>query len=167
MMLIMDAVLDATFVTYMGSIVDHSSNLSDPVALSSAEAEYNEGCLAMMATSHLRMLLAKLEGTTEDALAPTIVYFDSRSAIAMGNSFCNTKHTRHILCHYRYVQDGIASKSFIMQWLKTFAQLVDIGTKINPRPRQSFLVNLNHTAVTDLITKVIGNRHLSKNVMQE
>ncbi len=30
-------------ITYMGGIVDHSSNLPDPVALSSAEAEYNEG----------------------------------------------------------------------------------------------------------------------------
>jgi len=31
--------------TYMAGIFDHSSNLSDPVALSSAEAEYNEGSL--------------------------------------------------------------------------------------------------------------------------
>jgi hypothetical protein len=30
---------------YMGGLVDQSSNLPDPVALSSAEAEYNEGCL--------------------------------------------------------------------------------------------------------------------------
>jgi hypothetical protein len=44
-------------ITYMGRIVDHSSNMPDPVALSSAEAEYNEGCVAFMAASHLRMLL--------------------------------------------------------------------------------------------------------------
>jgi len=31
--------------------------MPDPVALSSAEAEYNEGCVAFMAASHLRMLL--------------------------------------------------------------------------------------------------------------
>jgi hypothetical protein len=40
-------------ITYMGGIVDHSSNLPDPVTLSSAEAEYNEGCIAMMAASLL------------------------------------------------------------------------------------------------------------------
>jgi hypothetical protein len=40
-------------ITYMGGIVDHSSNMPDPVALSSAEAEYNEGCVAFMAASHL------------------------------------------------------------------------------------------------------------------
>jgi hypothetical protein len=48
-------------ITYMGGIINHSSNLPNPVALSSAEAKYNEGCLAMMATSHLCMLLAEFE----------------------------------------------------------------------------------------------------------
>jgi len=105
-------------ITYMGGIVDHSSNLPTPVALSSAEAEYNEGCLAMMATSHLRMLLAELEGVDEENLDPTSIYFDSKSAIAMGNSFKDTKHTRHILCRYNYVKEGIHSKRFVMQWIK-------------------------------------------------
>jgi hypothetical protein len=41
-------------VGYMGGIVDHSLNLPDPVA--------NEGCIAFMATSHLRMLLLKWRG---------------------------------------------------------------------------------------------------------
>jgi len=54
----------------MGGVVDHSSNLPDPVALSSAEVEYNEGCLSMMATSHLQMLLAELENIPEISLAP-------------------------------------------------------------------------------------------------
>jgi hypothetical protein len=37
-------------------MVDHSSNMPDPVALSSAKVEYNEGCIAFMAASHLQML---------------------------------------------------------------------------------------------------------------
>jgi hypothetical protein len=50
------------FITvYMGGIVDHSSNLPDPVALSSTEAEYNEGCISFMATSHLRMHLCEMD----------------------------------------------------------------------------------------------------------
>jgi hypothetical protein len=49
-------------ITYMGGVVDHSSNLPDPVALSSAKAEYNKGCIAFMAASNLWMLLADLEG---------------------------------------------------------------------------------------------------------
>jgi len=35
-------------VFYMGHAVEHSSNILDPVALSSAEAGYNEACLACM-----------------------------------------------------------------------------------------------------------------------
>jgi len=41
----------------MGGVVDHSSNLPDPVAQSSAEAKYNKGCIALMATSHAGGLL--------------------------------------------------------------------------------------------------------------
>jgi hypothetical protein len=47
-------------MVYMGGVADHRN----PVALSSAEAEYNEGCMA----------------------PETTVYFDSTSAIAIGNS---------------------------------------------------------------------------------
>jgi len=141
-------------ITYMGGVVDHSSNLPNPVALSSAEAEYNEGCLTMMAISHLRMLLAELEDSTEDSLAPTNIYFDSRSAIAMGINFRDTKHTRHILKRYHYVREGVKSKRFNILWLQTLFQLADIGTKINPGPRHKFLVDLPHIIVKDFITKI-------------
>jgi transposase InsO family protein len=48
-------------ITYMGG-VDHSSNLPDPVALSSAEAEYNEECIALMAASHYECYFVNLRG---------------------------------------------------------------------------------------------------------
>jgi hypothetical protein len=41
-------------IFYMGGVVEHSSNIPDPMALSRAEAEYNEAYLACMATSHLK-----------------------------------------------------------------------------------------------------------------
>ncbi len=48
-------------IPYMGGVVDHSSNLPEPVALSFAEAEHNIGRIAFMAASHLRMFLADLK----------------------------------------------------------------------------------------------------------
>jgi hypothetical protein len=90
----------------MGGVVDHSSNLPDPVALSSAEAEYNETCLCGMAVTHLKMLLNDMEARSENEDTISII-LDSKSAIAMGNSFKDTKHTRHILRRYHYVRDGI------------------------------------------------------------
>jgi hypothetical protein len=141
-------------ITYMGGVIDHSSNLPNPVTLSSAEAEYNEGCLAMTATSHLRMLLAEFQGATDESMEPTNIYFDSKSAIVMGSNFHDTKHTRHILRRYHYVREGIRSKRFNMQWLQTLVQLADIGTKINPGPCHKFRVDLIHIMVKDLITKI-------------
>jgi hypothetical protein len=73
-------------ITFMGGVVDHISNLPNPIALSSAEAAYNEGCIAFMATSHLRMLLCKMENIDESNMDPTAIYFDSKGAIVMGES---------------------------------------------------------------------------------
>ena len=136
-------------ITYMGGIVDHSSNMPDPVALSSAEAEYNEGCIAFMAASHLRMLLCELEGITEKDMPPTTIYFDSKSAIAMGSSYKDTKHTRHIERRYHYVRENIANNRFSMGWITSEFQSADIGTKINPGPRHKFLVELIHIPIRD------------------
>jgi hypothetical protein len=84
-------------ITYMGGVVDHSFNLPDPVALLPAEAEYNDGCIAVMAASHLRMLICEFEGIAESSMKDTPIYFDSKSAIAMGNSYKDNKHTCHIM----------------------------------------------------------------------
>jgi hypothetical protein len=126
---------------YMGGVIDHISNLPDPVALSSAEEEYNEGCIAFMAGSHLRMLIAKLEGSDEHTMAPTFIYFDSKSAVAMGNSYKDTKHARHILRRYHYVREGVNSKRFIVYWADNEFQMADIGTKNNLGPKQQQLVD--------------------------
>jgi hypothetical protein len=136
-------------LTYMGGIVDHSSNMPDPVALSSAEAEYNEGCVAFMAASHLRMLLCELEGIEEEKMGPTTMFFDSKSAIAMGSSYRDTKHTRHIMRRYHHVRNEIAAKRFNMQWIGTEFMISDIGTKQTPGPRHTFLVELIHIKVKD------------------
>ena len=48
-------------IFYMGGVVEHSSNMSDLVALSSAEVEYNEACLACMVIAHLKQFLEDLE----------------------------------------------------------------------------------------------------------
>lgn len=136
-------------VVYMGGIVNHSSNLPDPVALSSTEVEYNEGCLVFMATSHLCMLLCEMEGICESNMDATNVYFDSKSAIAMGDSYWDTKHTRHIMRRYHYVREGIASNRFASKWISTIVQIADIGTKQTPGHRHTFLMELIHIKVKD------------------
>jgi hypothetical protein len=136
-------------ITYMGGIMDHSSNMLDPVALSLAEAKYDEGCVAFMAASHLRMLLRELEGIEEQKLVPTTIYFDSKSAIIMGNSYKDTKHTQHIMRRYHYVRNEIAANRFTMDWLGTKFIISDIGTKQLPGPQHEFFMELIHIRVKD------------------
>jgi hypothetical protein len=102
-----------------------------------------------MATSHLRMLLCKMEGISDTDMEPTNVYFDSRSTIAMGNSCRDTKHTRHIMRRYHYVREGIESKHFSAKWITTTIQLADIGTKQTPGPRHLQLMQLIHITLKD------------------
>lgn len=91
----------------MGGVVNHSSNLPQPVALSSVEAEYNEACITLMATNHLTMILMELENMAERKMPPIVVYLDSKSTIVMGASY---KDTRHIMRRYHYVRNEIAAR---------------------------------------------------------
>ncbi len=87
-------------IFYMGGVVEHSSNMPDPVALSSAEAEYNEVCLACLAAAHLKQFLEDLELPFADdkkSEKPIQIFIDNRSAVDMGESFKDTQRTRHMM----------------------------------------------------------------------
>lgn len=133
----------------MGGVVDHSSNMLDPVALSSAELQYNEGCTAFMAASHLRMLLCELEGSHDETMEAMSIYFDSKSAIAMGNNYRDTKHTHHIVWRYHYVRENIAANRFIAKWISNEIQIADIGTKLNYGPKHKLLTEMIMINVQD------------------
>jgi hypothetical protein len=97
----------------------------------------------------MKMLLCELEMVDETQQQPMPIYFDSKSAITMGNSYKDTKHTRHIMRRYHYVRECIASNHFEMKWISTEFQIADIGTKQTPGPRHKFLMELLHVKITD------------------
>jgi hypothetical protein len=134
-------------IFYMGGIIDQSSNLPDPVALSSAEAEYNQAYIAVMATTHANMILEDLTQQTSSPPIPLIM--DSKSGIAIGSSFKDTKHTRHILRRYHYVRDAFNNNRFHPLWISQEFELADIGTKNLPCPRHSFLRSLCLVPILD------------------
>ena len=136
-------------IAYMGGIVDHSSNMPGPVAMSSAEAEYNEACLATMALSHIQMFENELENQQVDAVSNTNLYLDNISAIAMGRSFRDTKHTRHILRRYHFVRTAVEKKRLTLVWISTEFQLADLGTKILSGARTTFLTSIIMTVVPE------------------
>jgi hypothetical protein len=90
-------------IFYMGGVVEHSSNIPDSVALSSAEAEHNEACLACMTTAHLKQFLKDLELLFADdkkSKKPIQIFIDDRSAVDMGASFKDTQRTWHMMRRY-------------------------------------------------------------------
>jgi hypothetical protein len=84
-----------------------------------------------------------MKGIPKSSKAATNVYFDSESTITMGNSYGETKHTRHIMRRYHNVREGIALNIFASEWINTVAQVADIGTKQTPGPRHLFLMELH------------------------
>ncbi len=120
-------------IFYIGGVVEHSSNMPDPVASLSAEAEYNEACLACMATVHLKQFLEDLESPFADdkkSKKPIQIFIDNRSAVDMGASFKDTQRTRHMMRRYHYVREGVESNQHALIWITTTAQVADMGTKI-------------------------------------
>ncbi len=102
-----------------------------------------------MAASLLRMLLCEFDGVKDEETPATTVYFDSKSAIAMGANYKDTKHMRHIMRRYHYVRQNIAANRFKTQWIGTEFQIADIGTKNNDGPRHKVLMELCLVKVKD------------------
>ncbi len=64
-----------------------------------AEAEYNETCLAFMATTHLNQFLENMELPFADdnmSKKPIQILIDNRSAVDMGARFKDTQRTRRM-----------------------------------------------------------------------
>jgi len=91
----------------LGSIISWMSKKKDPVALSSAEAEYVVACEVGKEVVWLRKLLLDLFGKPLD---PTTINCDNQSNIKMSEDLIFHARTKHINNKYHYirslVQDG-------------------------------------------------------------
>jgi hypothetical protein len=99
-----------------GNIVDSAMTFPVPVALSSAEAEYNNACMACVATNAIAMLYIDINGCNPDAPLNIPILLDNSAANSMSESFCDAKHTRHILRRYHFehwmIEQGRACRSY-------------------------------------------------------
>ena len=122
--------------------MDQSSFMPTLVAMSSAEAEYNTAYTACMSAAHHRMLHNEFRLLDPDESSfPVIVLLDSQSTKAMGSSFRDSKHTRHIERRFHYVHHRTKDLKHALHWLDADLQLVDIetnnidSTELQPRLR--------------------------------
>ncbi|MGH7954439.1 MAG: reverse transcriptase domain-containing protein [Gloeomargaritales cyanobacterium] len=119
-------------VFYQGGVVDHSSFIPEPVAMSSGEAEYNAACVTCMATSHIRMIvneMSSLNCADPQKQEPVLIILDNEAAICMSKSLKDTKRTRHIDRRIHYVRHGIKAGLHKLTYIPANHQLADNGTK--------------------------------------
>ena len=112
-----------------GNIVDSAMTFPVPVALSSAEAEYNNACAACVATQAMAMLYNDINGRDPDTPLNIPIILDNTAAISMGESFRDSKHTRHILRRYHFVRWMLAQGRAYLTWIGSDSQLADPATK--------------------------------------
>ena len=103
--------------------------MPDPVALSSAEAEYNTCCVAGTAANACAMLVQELRSNDPDLPLLVPILLDSRAAISMGESFRDTKHNHHILRRFHYTRWMVEDGCIILIWVPGEVQLADLETK--------------------------------------
>ena len=100
--------------------------------MSSAEAEYNTAAIGTMATTPCRQLILEMQNQDPDVPYTTPVFCDSTSAMAIADSFRDTKRTRHILHRYHYVRYQIDGGWCQLHWIPSELQLADAMTKALP-----------------------------------
>ena len=114
---------------HQGGIIDCGSFVPTPVAMSSAEAEYNALAHAMQAIINSRQIVHELYGNRADTPLSIPFFCDSESAIIMGKNSKDTKRTRHIQRRIHFVRDNTASRAFVPYKIGGKLNPADVGTK--------------------------------------
>jgi hypothetical protein len=113
-----------------GGLVDAASFVPDPIALSSAEAEYQIAAFGVSGCEHTRQLFQELHGLDPDTPLTIPILADSQSAMAMASSDRDTRRTRHIRRRYHHVRHQIAQGAHIILKIDGTLNISDIGAKL-------------------------------------
>jgi hypothetical protein len=89
----------------MGGLLDNSSNMPEPAALSSAYSEYNEAWFICQSIQHPHTNLIELYQLENgvNAYVPAYIQWDNKSVVDTSATFKVTKHLRCILRRWQDV----------------------------------------------------------------
>lgn len=116
-------------IIFQGGIVDSATTFPTPVAKSSAEAEYNNASCAAAAVNAMAMLVQDIRFEESDKPLRIPMLLDNQACISMGESFKDSKRTRHILRGYHYVRWMIKDGRLVLVWIPSQIQMADPATK--------------------------------------
>ena len=81
---------------HKGGIIDGASFVPNPVAMSTAQAEYNALAHTMQAVINSKQTIQKLHGNHSDTPLIVPLLCDSKSSIIMGSNQKDTQRARRI-----------------------------------------------------------------------
>jgi hypothetical protein len=99
------------------------------VALSTMEAEYMALTEATKELKWVRQLLLELGYTRKDSDAPTQLYSDNQSAIALAKNPVSHARAKHIDIRHHFIRDAIQDKVIWVQYIPTSEMTADSLTK--------------------------------------
>ena len=112
-----------------GSLVDGASFVPTPIAMSSAQAEYNACAFATIMGMHVIQVFNKFHNLHADSPLTMALFVDSSSAIAMMKNEKDSKKTRHIQRRVHFVRTARIDGT-IQPWkIPGPDNPADIGTK--------------------------------------
>ena len=127
-----------------GGVVDFSSFLPAPVAMSSTEAEMNAGAVAAMSMSYVRMLWNELNGQPADILwdPPIPMFCDNNGAVISANSDKDSKALRHTKRRMFFMRQLRKEKELGYWFMDNKFMLADVGTKNVDGPKFKPVFNI-------------------------
>lgn len=115
------------YIFCLGSkIISWVSKKQKTVSLSSAEAEYIAATDAACEAVWLRRILSDVEQKQE---APTTIFCDNNSTIAMTKNPVFHARTKHIELRHHFIRDLVSDKKIQLKFINTNEQLADGFTK--------------------------------------
>ena len=135
------------YYAYMGCVFHWFSKMQHSISLSSAEAEYFGAMLALKDLIFFRELLYVLGHTFN---GPTIMYTDSKSAVALSLDHVIFKNTKHILRAAEFLRDNVSKLVVALEHLPGRVMIADLLTKALARvPFQRLLAMINELYVQE------------------
>jgi hypothetical protein len=104
----------AHLIFMQGGVIDQNSSMPSLISMSSCEAEYSNGSLAVMAAAYCRKIYNEIYGRPADTPLSIPLGLDSQSAIDTARSFKDTQRTRHIARRFHYVRYGIQRNAILI-----------------------------------------------------
>ena len=106
------------------------SHRQPTVVLSTMESEYMALTEATKELKWIRTLLSELRYSNDSVdEAPTTLFSDNQSAIALANNPMSHAHAKHIDLRHHFIREAIANRIIWVQYIPTAEMMADSLTK--------------------------------------